>query len=90
MKNSTPGPWMLHDMEFATVVTAQKPGLFIALCDSATFTRKENLANAYLCIAAPELFKALEQIRDHYDDTKLAAKHMAAIARSVLTKVTPK
>ncbi len=29
--------------------------------------------------------KALIQIRDHYDDTALAAKHMAAIARAVLS-----
>lgn len=47
----TPEDWMLHDMEFATVVTVRKPGRFIALCDGQANTREENLAHAELIIA---------------------------------------
>ena len=47
----TPEGWMLHDMEFATVVTVRKPGRFITLCDGSSFTREENLVHAELIIA---------------------------------------
>lgn len=50
----TPEPWMLHDMEFATVVTAKKPGLFIALCDSASYSEEENTRHAEFIAAAPD------------------------------------
>lgn len=49
--SAVPEAWMLHDMEFATVVTVQKPGKFIALCDGKSFTPEENLAHAELIIA---------------------------------------
>lgn len=52
MAQHTPGPWMQHDMEFATVVTERKPGQFIAFCNSA--------ADARLIAAAPDLFEALK------------------------------
>lgn len=72
--------WMLHDMEFATVVTAEKPGLFIALCDSAAFTRKENLAHAELIAAAPET--AAER-----DRLKVVNEGLVALLREALPHV---
>lgn len=37
-----------------------------------------------------ELLEALERIRDHYTDTDLAAKHMAAIATAAIAKAQEK
>lgn len=52
--------WMLHDMEDLTIVTAKKPGQFIALCDSRSFTDEENADHARLIAAAPDLLAALK------------------------------
>lgn len=52
MTTHTPEPWMLHDMEFATVVTEKKPGRFIALCDGKHFSREESAAHARQIITA--------------------------------------
>ena len=54
----TPGPWMRYDMEFATIVTKQKPGRFIALCDGGLNTKEENDANTALIIRLANLFFA--------------------------------
>lgn len=54
--------WMLHDMEAHTVVTVEKPGRFIALCDGKHNTEEENKAHTRLVIAAPSLMEALETI----------------------------
>ena len=57
-------PWMLHDMEDATVVTVKKPGKFIALCDGKSFTDEENANHARLIVTAvnchADLLAALE------------------------------
>ena len=44
---------MLHDVEFATVVTAKKPGRFIALCDGKHFAREQSATHARLIAVAP-------------------------------------
>lgn len=56
MTEFTPGPWMLHDMEFATVVTETKPGAFIALCHAQYSPRELSEANANLIAAAPTMY----------------------------------
>ncbi len=60
--------WMLHDMEHATVVTAEKPGRAIADFNSTSFTAEENEQHAQEAIDAvngetnADLLEALEAI----------------------------
>ena len=62
----TKGPWRLHPYAFAHVESVAGRG--IANCggyqDSrdADATREENIANARLISAAPELYEALEEL----------------------------
>ena len=58
----TPGRWMLHNREFATVVTAQKPGRPIALCDSGAFSEEENVRHAAFIAAAPDTAAERDQL----------------------------
>ena len=41
----------------------EKPGRFIALCDGERNTKEENEAHARLIVAAPDLLKALIEVR---------------------------
>lgn len=68
MTEPTPGPWMLHDMEAATVVTAEKPGLFIAACRSRSHSGDTNHANALLIAAAPEMYDLIAATGDAIAD----------------------
>ena len=60
-------PWMLHDMEDATVVTREKPGQFIAWCEATSQPMAKSVANAALIVrsvnAAPALAEALDNLR---------------------------
>lgn len=44
-------PWMMHDMEDATVVTTEKRGRTIAVFDGSSFTDDENQQHAELAMA---------------------------------------
>ena len=78
----TRGPWTLHDMEAFTVVTAEKPGKFIALCDSRHLPVQESQANTVLCAAAPELYEALNA----YELMADAPSAIEDMARAALRK----
>jgi hypothetical protein len=70
-------PWMMHDMEPMTVVTAKKPGKFIALFDGRSFDEETNERHARLAIRAVnrdhlfgELVGALEDIAAYWNGCK--------------------
>lgn len=55
-------PWMLHDMEDLTIVTVEKPGKFVAVCASKSFTNAENTDHAHLIAAAPDLLSLAKSV----------------------------
>lgn len=69
-------PWMMHDMERATIVTEEKPGLAIARFDGISFTNEENDQHAQFAIAACNGFSSdncdcptfIAMYYDHRDD----------------------
>ena len=64
VENCIPGPWMLHDVEAHTVVTEEKPGRFIALCDGGHNTEEENAAHAALMIVALETAQERDRLKE--------------------------
>ena len=63
MSKHTPGPWSVTEYENELLVTSEKSGAYVALCDgiSATIDSSEELqANARLIAAAPDLLHALK------------------------------
>ena len=72
--SATPRPWEFHDMEANTIVTVQKPGQPVALCDAHNLSDDENHANAALIVAAVNSY---EELREALEDTAEALELLA-------------
>lgn len=66
MNNHTPGPWHVDGWNLAAVIFEEKPKVYkrICLCDYArqnsNAVLQQDIANAKLIAAAPELLEALQ------------------------------
>ena len=59
-------PWMRHDMEAGTIVTVEKPGRIIAICDGVSFSDVENQAHADLILRAVNSHDALVEALESF------------------------
>lgn len=67
MSKHTPGPWHFHELQDGAdglgYIRCQVDDLEICHCGDIGRRREENLANAYLKAAAPDMLAALKSVR---------------------------
>lgn len=75
--NHTPGPWLIHPLDFA-VYEDDSAGRVIARMVTPTLPPRDintTEANARLIAAAPDMLNALESVRDHFwSDCRIPAE----------------
>ena len=88
----TPGPWKRHDRAELTIIGA---GCCVATCGGYSDNQRdpdelhgEQLANARLIAAAPDLLEALERLMVECDLVSEDAVKAYANARAVIAKAT--
>jgi hypothetical protein len=89
MSKHTPGPWNLRadpDDSDAWIIIDSTHGYF-RVCDvSPRFETKEELYNARLIAAAPEMYRLLRYLHDHSNAKALLSDSYAEDLQAVLTQ----
>jgi len=79
----TPGPWSVDPVDW-DMVTSDQDGLAIATLDHPDRSDDDNLANARLIAAAPEL---LSMLQDAYADLSRISDNQSGISDEDLTDI---
>ena len=86
MSTQTPGPWRLGlDGDFAHIFSADHKRSVIRLftTDLRPGVTEENIANAHLIAASPDLLEALKAARKWMDDRRDLAEYVPEIAMAL-------
>lgn len=91
MNKHTPGPWNLRadpDDREAWIIIDSTHGYF-RVCDvSPRFEAKEELHNARLICAAPEMYRLLRYLHDHSNSKALMSDGFIKDLKAVLTQAS--